>query len=357
MDLGEFAEAGAVLDEAIDAAALIGDARLLADAKLVRLLVQRHLADPERWSEEVMREVERARPVFEAESRHGELARMWRLVGYVHVTACRYGDVAQAAASALEHARAAGDMRQEARAANWSTTAVLNGPTPVEEAIGRCLEIVDSKLEDRQAKGLALCALAQLEALRGEVERGRELYVRARTLLEEVGGKLVAASTSLDSAVVEMRGRNPEAAEAELRRDYETLDRLGERYLLPTIAAMLAHVVYAQGRYDEAFELSVRAEELGSEDDVDAQARWRRARAKVLAQRGDLEAAEALAQASVRLMQQTDALVDLADAKADLADVLELAGRADEALVVRREAHALYERKGTLGSVVQGRLA
>ena len=53
MDLGEFAEAGAVLDEAIDAAALIGDARLLADAKLVRLLVQRHLADPERWSEEV----------------------------------------------------------------------------------------------------------------------------------------------------------------------------------------------------------------------------------------------------------------------------------------------------------------
>ena len=154
-----------------------------------------------------------------------------------------------------------------------------------------------------------------------------------------------------------MRGRNPEAAEAELRRDYETLDRLGERYLLPTIAAMLAHVVYAQGRYDEAFELSVRAEELGSEDDVDAQARWRRARAKVLAQRGDLEAAEALAQASVRLMQQTDALVDLADAKADLADVLELAGRADEALVVRREAHALYERKGTLGSVVQGRLA
>ncbi len=350
MDLGEFQEAERVLDEAIGAAALIEDARLLEDARLVRLLVVRHAAEPEGWGEEVMREAERARPVFEAESRHSELARLWRLVGYVHVTACRFGEVVAAAAQALEHARAAGDARQQARAANWATTAVLHGPTPVDEAIRRAEELVAADLEDRQTTGLALCALAQLHALRGDVPQARELYVEGRALLEDVGGRLVAASTSLDSAVVEMLGGNPEGAESDLRRDHATLEKLGETYLLPTIAAMLAHALYAQGRFDEALGQSVRAEELGSDDDVDAQTLWRAARAKVLARRGRFDEAERLAGEAVELLRETDALVMKADALVDLAEVLRLAGRRDDASAALAEARALYALKGANGA-------
>jgi predicted ATPase len=350
LDLGQFAEAQEVLDEAIDAAALLGDARLLEEARLVRLLVERHSLEPENWEESVMREVERARPVFESGACHAELARMWRLVGYVHVTACRYAEVARAAEQALRHARAAGDARQQARAATWATTAVLHGPTHVDEAIACCEEIARSDLEDRQAKGLALCALAQLHALQGDVQRGRRLYVEGRALLEDVGGRLVAASTSLDSAVVEMLGGRPDAAEAELRRDYATLEQLGETYLIPTVAAMLAHAVDAQGRHEEAIALSVTAEELSALDDVDAQTLWRTARAKALSGLGRHAEAAQLAREAVDLLRQTDALVMQADALTALARVLVAGERPDEAAAAVTEAVSLYERKGAAGA-------
>jgi class 3 adenylate cyclase/tetratricopeptide (TPR) repeat protein len=349
MDLGEFTEAQGALDEAIDAAALIGDARLLEEARLVRLLVERQTLEPENWGESVMREVERARPVFESDSSHAELARMWRLVGLVHGLAYRTGEAAAAAARAIEHARLADDARQEARAATTYATAVLYGPTPVDEAVDQCERIVGG-LADRQAEGLVRCALGQLEAMRGEISRARDLYRQGRLLLEEIGGSVVAASTSVDSAAVEMLAGAPETAEADLRRDYATLERLGEKYILPTVAAMLAHAVCAQGRYEEALALSISAEELSSEDDVDAQTLWRSSRAKALARLGDAGAAETLAREAVALIASSDALVQQADALADLSEVLRLAGRAGEASETLEEAVSLYERKGAVAA-------
>ena len=40
---------------------------------------------------------------------------------------------------------------------------------------------------------------------------------------------MLAALTSIDSGVVELLADDPVAAERELRRDYETLERMGER--------------------------------------------------------------------------------------------------------------------------------
>jgi class 3 adenylate cyclase/tetratricopeptide (TPR) repeat protein len=348
IDTGEFAEAGATLDEAVDAAAIIGDPRLLAEARLVRLLLARHAAEPEGWAEEVYREADRARGVFEAAGDHGQLARMWRLIGYVHATACRYGEVATAAERAIEHARLAGDVRQEARAVTTYATAALHGPTPVEEAIRRCEEIVARELGDRQAEGLVLCAVSHLEALRGELPRARELYARGRALLEDVGDKVVAASTSLDSAAVELLAGDSVIAEAQLRRDYETLESLGEKYILPTVAAMLAEALYVQGRNGEALAFSEVAEELGAPDDIDAQSLWRCVRAKVVARQGRLEEAETLVDAAIELLRETDALVMQADALSDLGDVLALADREAEARSAHEAAAELYERKGSL---------
>jgi class 3 adenylate cyclase/tetratricopeptide (TPR) repeat protein len=350
MDMGEFAEAGTVLDEAIDAAALIGDARLLQEARLVRLLVVRQATEPEGWGDQVLLEARRAIPVFEEVGDHGSLARTWRLVALVHGTACRGGEAAAAAEQAIEHARLADDRRQQARAATTYATAALHGPTPVVEAISRCERIVDSSYGDRQAEGLVLCALAHLEAMRTEYARARELYGRARLLLEDLGVAVAAASTSLDSAAVEMLAGDPAAAEAELRRDYETLERIGERYIIPTVVALLAEAVCAQGRWDEADELSRTAEELAADDDVDAQALWRLVRVKTLTHQHRLDEAESLARAALEILSQTDAVVMQADAAAALADVLGLAGRQDEADEVRATAQGLYRQKGDIAS-------
>ena len=80
-------------------------------------------------------------------------------------------------------------------------------------------------------------------------------------------------------------------AEAELRRDYDTLERMGETNYISTTAALLAEVLYRQGDLEGAEEHTRISEELAAQDDVSSQFRWRGVRAKILASRGD--AAEA----------------------------------------------------------------
>ena len=53
---------------------------------------------------------------------------------------------------------------------------------------------------------------------------------------------------------------DPEAAEAELRWGYQTLRDMGERAALSTVAAYLARVLVAKGRYAEAEALTVESE-------------------------------------------------------------------------------------------------
>jgi ATP/maltotriose-dependent transcriptional regulator MalT len=136
--------------------------------------------------------------------------------------------------------------------------------------------------------------LGQLEALRGDFEHARELYRRALATFEELGLLIDAAGLSLLSGRVELLAGDPAAAERELRRGYEYLSRLGERYLRSSVAGLLAEAVAAQGRVDDAEALASETEELAADDDVDAQTLWRLAKAKVLAHRGELEGAETL---------------------------------------------------------------
>ncbi len=210
------------------------------------------------------------------------------MLAWAHGTACRYGEAAAAAQRAMEHASLGEDERQRQHAASQYAIAALYGPTPVPEAIERCESIVAEALEDRRTQGLVMSLLSGLRAMQGDFAAARDLYTRARLMLEEFGRSVVAASTSQQSCRVELLARDPAAAERELRRDFGELAEMGERYFLSTAAGELARAVYAQGRYAEAEELTRLAEELSADDDLTSQALWRSVRAKALAQR-DLE--------------------------------------------------------------------
>jgi hypothetical protein len=71
-----------------------------------------------------------------------------------------------------------------------------------------------------------------------------------------------------------------------LREAYEAFRAMGERGYLSTVAGWLAEALYAQGRLDESRQMTEEAQAAAAPDDIDAQARWRAARAKVLAQVG-----------------------------------------------------------------------
>src|SRR3989442_13300161 len=128
------------------------------------------------------------------------------------------------------------------------------------------------------------------------------------------------------------------AAERELRRDFDALNEMGEKYFLASVAPLLAQAVYLQGRHEEAEELSRVGQGVASEDDIEAQTLWRRARATVLTQSGQFDEAERLAREAIALIVDTDGLDLQANTLMDLAEVLRLAGRPDEAVPLLREA-------------------
>jgi ATP/maltotriose-dependent transcriptional regulator MalT len=352
MEIGEFPWAMLFLDEATELAS--GDPRLEADLVLTRLLVRHHVEENlEQWREEVAREAERLIPVLQEQRADAELAKAWRLLGFVHGSVCRYGDAAAAVKEAAKHARRANDLRLEARNVSSYTMAALYGPTPAREAIEHCEHLITEGLSDRQAEALVLCSLAQLRAMQGEFERARELVRAARTVLDDLGVIVLAAATAIDSARVELLAGDLVTAERELRQAEETLTALGEKYLLPPLAAVLAQVVYAQGRADEAEQITRRAQELSDPEDVEPQALWRSVRAKVLAGRDLADEAEQLAREAVLLMRTTDAPGMQADALLDLAEVLRHSASPDEARAVAVEAKALYESKGNTAAAAR----
>jgi class 3 adenylate cyclase/Flp pilus assembly protein TadD len=349
METGDFDEAELVLNTAKTGAEAIGDASLAAEAELVRLLVEQYSFEGQDWSGRVQAAIDAAMPIFEKDAYHPGLALAARLEVGLHGTANRYGQAATASEQVIDHAKAAGDSRLERRGAVGYAISALYGPTPVEKAIERSQELVAEVSGDRRTEGKLCRTLAVLYAMRGDFDEARATYTHAQTLLEEIGG-YVSASGSLELAQIEILAGDLDAAEAALRRDYEALEAMGERYVFASVAGLLARVLYEQGRFDEAGSLSETVESLSSPEDLDAQALWRGVRAKVLARRGEGAEALRLAEETLALRRQAESPDLEAEALADLAEVQRLTG-AEEWRENVAAAVAGYERKGNVASV------
>ena len=347
-EVGEFTAAEAFVDEAIAGARVLGDPTLEADAILTRLLVRHHVADDlDAWRADVDRETARIIPFLDSEAAPAVLAKAWRMVGFVHGTVCRWEETATAAEQTIEHARAAGDLRREARAAGALSMALCLGPTAAPDAIARLEEILASGLADGQAEAIILLSLGRLHAMEGRFDEARRLCAQSCRLLDDRGGRVIASATSIAGpARVELLAGRADIAEEQLRDDYERLAEMDERYFRPLVAAVWAQALVALGRFEDAERAAAAAAELASADDVETEALWRCVRAKLAATRGDRDKAAALAEQAVSLLRTTDAPVMQADALLDLAEILHLAGREVDAAAAASEARLRYGLKG-----------
>jgi len=354
---GEFDRAASVLDAAAAIAERVGDERLACRVGLERFAVDLYRSESG-GSEAAITETEHAIAVFDRAGDHAGLARAWRLLMFTHGTVGRFEDAAQAAERFVRHATRAGDLRLAARGASGYASVAMFGPTPVAEMLEKCEALIAQVGDDRKAVGVISGVLAVLHAMQGSFDTARELYRSGRRMLEELGPSVTASSMSTESSRVEFLAGDPAAAERELRRDYEALGVIGEKYLRSTIAGHLAAALYQLDRLDEAAEIAAQARSLAAEDDTASQVLWRFAQAKVAARRGE-SGAEALAEQAVSMVEETPSPSLIADAKAELAEVLVLVGRPESAGPPLREALELYERKGDVVSAgrVRERLA
>jgi len=199
----------------------------------------------------------------------------------------------------------------------------------------------------QEAHGLAQ-GLGRSYAMLGDFEAARSAVAEARSIVEDLGFVWHRAGIASAAGFVETLAGDPVAAERELRAGYELVQASGMTgsYFGMGLRDELSQALYAQGRYDEAKELSELSEELAPVDDVQTQVQWRAVRAKVLAREGRGEEAEVLARAAVTIVEQTEFLIVHANALMDLGEVLRLADRSDEASPVVEKALALFEQKG-----------
>jgi len=352
METGEFAGAQARLDEAVAAAAALGDPTLEADAILTRLLVAHHtLDDLDGWRSEVQQEAERLIPLLEHDDAAAVRAKAWRMIAFVHGVVCHWQETADALERAIAAARLADDHRMIARLSSSYVMALAEGPTPAPVAIERAEEVLAYGLVDRQAEAVALLTMAPLHAMSGDFDRARELATQGGELLRELGATVIAARTSDVSSRIELLAGDPEAAEARLRADFELLTAMDENYVRPNIAALLSKALLELGRTEEAEEFAALAAEIASPDDVEAQAVLRAVQARILVARGRDADARELADEVLRLVSDTDAPVLRADSLLDIAEALE--SSPVDRVGALEEARALYEQKRHLVGIAR----
>ena len=299
--------------------------------------------------EEMVRVTETAIAVFEELGDQGGLGRALCVSAKLHFWKGDCAAALEAFERSARFARSAGDRTQEVESLRYALTTSNRGPMAVDAAITRYDAVRVPMSRDFRARIGWLGGRGRLEAMRGNFGVARELVSEAAALSEERDSPF-SRDTQVAPAEgdVELAAGEARAAIRAFRRACDANERAGELGYLASLVGPLVDALLANGDVQEAFEVSGhwRADRLTVPEDIDAQADWRRARARVLAHRSELDEAERIAREAVSIASATDFLPLHADTLAGLAEVLRTAGKVDEAETARLEAIRLYELKG-----------
>jgi class 3 adenylate cyclase len=294
-------------------------------------------------------------PIFERIDNHRALARAWLFFGWVHGgRRANHAAWLDSAERALTHNRTAG----------WTTSSCLGeigialywGPTPVNHAVARCEQLLREESSDRVGGAYLSTFLGGLRALEGDFVRARQLIQSAWETLDDAGYResVLAYSATVLGEVELLAEDRGSAVDILLPLCQELAERSAQSQLASR-ASDLAEALVRDGRIMEAEEWIKVAERNAAADDVNAQMMWRPVRAKLLARRGELDAAERLAREGIRLGDETDDLSRRAKAYCDLAEILLRCDRAADAAAAFVCAAQLFERKGNLVGLARTR--
>jgi class 3 adenylate cyclase/tetratricopeptide (TPR) repeat protein len=353
-DVGQFARADAVLSEAVERARAAGERAGAADAAVALAHTRLSTSPADMSQDQAERDLEDAIRTFEALGDKAGLARALSVTGILHHWQGRSATGLAELEQAARYARDADDWAQEAESLRYMLVAALWGPTPVPELLQRVESLRSRGRANRLLEVGLLRVRAQLAAMQGRFDLGRELIAQATLVAEEAALRLpLIAGIPHHAGYIELLAGDAAAAERALRPACDELERLSDWGHFATIAPLLADALYAQERDEEALRLTELVERIAMPGDVDPAIAWRRVRAKVLARRGDFDEAERLGREATALGAQTDLLDDRASAAADLVEVLRLAGRPQESAAAVQEGIRLYEMKGNIAAAAK----
>ena len=344
VEVGEWHRADRILQEAIQESQSVGDRRVEWRARAEQARVRTHITGAE--SEEAHGIALEAIRTLEGEGDHYGAARAWLLLGEVRNIRGQEASSLEALQHAVDHARLLGDERLELDVTSWAATRMYFGPTRPEEGIAYAEDMLARLSGHRMAEAAALRTIGRFRAFQGRFEEARTMVRRALAVAEELGLTLLISSTQgFTVAPVELLAGNLAGAEEALRACVESAQRMGELAGASTAVAVLAEVLYQQGREEEAMQATRLSEEWSAPDDMASQMKWRSTRAKVLASQGRMDEALRLGGESFEMAKGSD-FGWRGDEALAFAEVLRMAGRRDQALDTARQSLAWFEEKG-----------
>ena len=328
--------------EVIAGAGARGDQRLMTHGRL-GLSLMRFWAEPEYGALGMLEDVESAARAFASLEDLGGLARAhdWRAFAYSHLG--RYADSEREAHRALDIGKRLGEVRFAAEQTWYLVWAAAYGPPSVSAGIETCEAILREVGDDPAVSGHALYSLSVLHSLDGRYSAAREHADRGLSSFDGLG-MIFSAWHPLHRGWIDLLSGDAEEAQRHLRRAVDLLAPVNELPSASTAASLLADVLLDVERLTGIDELIASAERWAPKDQPIQGARWRAARARLLARRAE-PGAEILAREAVDLAHRTDYLVLQGDALVALADVLRRAGQ--DAAAVIAEGMDRYALKGS----------
>jgi tetratricopeptide (TPR) repeat protein len=302
-------------------------------------------------------ECEAAAAVLEPEGDLEGLAEAWGAIGSLRVSLGDSSSATEAFERAITCAEESGNHYTKLIVASSLVWAFQELPVPADVAIGRAEQYLEAASGDPWAQAAILQPLALLYGYAGRFTDARAAITRAQSTQTSCGAAIDSAVSAAQAGLIEMIAGDLAAAQAELKKGCDALRATGGRGYLCSWLTRLAEVEYALGRAGEAYRLTEESEALAGADDLDAQVRWRAARAKVLAQRGQFTAARQFAGQAKALVAPTtwaDVQAEILVAKAEVA---KLAGAPAEAAASLREALRIYEDRRAVALADQTRAA
>jgi class 3 adenylate cyclase/predicted ATPase len=348
----ELDRAGFYLLATIEKAREVGDQGILAQARLL------HNSLRVRVDSDASTEDELAQALEILASLDGSDERVALAAAYTEIGQCKFvlgraGEGELDLERAAEIALALGDssllrdaIGARLRAAGW-------GPMHAADGVALCEGLISADYANAALRESALQILALCRAMLGDVEGSRRAAADARALIEEFDLALVRGIYAGDIGLAELIGRDLERAEQVLRRGHEELVAMGDVGVRSSVDPLLSDVLFLQGRHDEALEFAEETRSIAAVDDLDAQPRWRGARARVLSVRGAHDEAIEVVGEAVTLVEQIDFLDLKGYVYEVFGEVLARAGRMDDAVAATQQAVAFYEQKGNLVSAAR----